>query len=412
MFKGRYIGIGVLAAVGLSCDPPDENPSKTSALQTVDANIQYDIDTSLQRPSEDAFLQISQQFRFFAGFYCHAGNLLVGYTQSLNSQDALSLVSSIEASGANLYCFTREIPNHVPEVVLVPARYSFLALRSWRDTLTRRFLRLPNARGIGINYERNQIVMSVPLGGVEESNVLANSAGLAADAYAVVEQQATSLKSLACPATPFTGTTLLDCIRPVPAGVQIALTSNKGAVIGDCSVTSVNVRGRVAGYVSAGHCMSPTFSQGFDFVYQNQPDPANQIGTESVDPVGFNCGTALNPLNCRYSDSAWVSASTSGQFGTIAQTLAENGNTNPHTVLSCCDHGPCAECIVSSTHPRFYIKGSASAVQGMVVEKMGRTSGWTSGVVKAVCKDENDGLGHTYICNDVSDLMDPLILAA
>jgi hypothetical protein len=63
---------------------------------------------------------------------------------------------------------------------------------------------------------------------------------------------------------------------------------------------------------------------------------------------------------------------------------------------------------VNASHPRFNVYGpAADVVEGMQVEKMGMTSGWTTGTVLDDCSDQySNNSGVWYLCMGISNYLD------
>jgi hypothetical protein len=158
--------------------------------------------------------------------------------------------------------------------------------------------------------------------------------------------------------------TLRDNTRPVIAGVQIRFSQFV------CSLGFSAIRAGVLGFVTASHCSD---RQGtVDNTQYYQPlnrVPAELIGTETVDPA-YVRGISGCPRGrvCRYSDSNFSEGADGVAFdvGTIAKTTGpNNGSLEVAGTFTIADSGP--------------------ATVGQTANKVGRTTGWSQGLVTRTC---------------------------
>src|ERR1041384_1219701 len=73
------------------------------------------INTQLPRPAEDPLLAIANQVPAFAGYYCTAGDLVIGLVSSVTASDTAQVVSLVDKAGVSFYCRNRDYPNHDPQ---------------------------------------------------------------------------------------------------------------------------------------------------------------------------------------------------------------------------------------------------------------------------------------------------------
>lgn len=391
---GRPGPFGWVALISISallgCNDLFDQPEESTTSRT------FSINTNVLRPAEDPLLEIANQVPAFAGYYCADGDLYVNITNGASENSKETLRDLIDISNVASSCMMRSLGRRTPNIILTAARYDFLTLRSWRDTLTEEFFEIPGADGIAIDYIRNRIELTVRTdsGAATSARAFASSFGLPNDSFAVNESSKPQLRA-ACP-TPTDGYDVYSCFRPVPGGVAMIPMPNggPGVLTGQGTITVAGYRWITqgsywqSGFITCAHCVPPALVNNNDWV--SQPDApgdtpnARVIGVETADPPGWTCGS----LQCRYSDSAFVTHTAGGaQTGTILQTLYWNGSK-----------------IRSTTNPRFYIVGSRTAVTGMEVEKVGVASGWRTGTVTNPCADKADGQGHKYICSGVTSL--------
>ena len=181
-------------------------------------------------------------------------------------------------------------------------------------------------------------------------------------------------------------TTLRDTVRPVVGGLQIRFSNYL------CTLGFPAYRNGISGFVTNSHCSTKQGSVDGTKYYQ----PLNQvtdefIGTEIADPAFFKNGVCPRGRQCRYSDAVFSQASNSVSLslGKIAKT--DGVNTGSLT-------------IASDGSARFTIADKGAVTAGGTVNKVGRTTGWTQGVVTAKCA--NVAVSGTNIINLCQDLVE------
>ena len=148
--------------------------------------------------------------------------------------------------------------------------------------------------------------------------------------------------------------TLRDGFRPVPAGVQIGGwapgTLGFNAWLGD-----------TFGFVLNSHCTGARDVVDGTRFYQGDPD--DLIATEIADPPTFTTPPCAAGRKCRYSDSAFAryDAPRAGGFRQLARPSLRGELTGSITL--------------NPAGSRFQIAGTAPALVGQVVNKIGRTTG-------------------------------------
>ena len=335
------------------------------------------ISTSIPRPSEEPLLELSATVDGFAGYYCADGKM-VALLAPVTAVGVEQLESGIDLR-TRPACRTRTAPKVGVALEVAAAKYSFRQLRSWRDSVADEYFAIDGVSSLSIDYRANKIILGATTNNSTVNNLLAVH-GVPQDAYEVVYEG--QLVPQAC-ANPSNGPTLRDCFRPIPGGVQIDETLSGGVFgFGACSTAGANDRLMVeynpafwqSGFLTASHCTSNQWANNSDWIWQKNVDSPvfqQRVGFEFRDPPGYACGSNI----CRSSDAAWIWADNAAvQHGTIARTTWYNGSTT-----------------IDSSNPRFLIVGWLGSVQGMEVEKVGRTTGWTTGTVTSVCVDALNG---------------------
>ena len=196
--------------------------------------------------------------------------------------------------------------------------------------------------------------------------------GVADDDYAVELTQPIENKA-----------TLRDVFRPTVAGVQIHFTQyvcTMGANVDHAGGRS---------FITNSHCTATQGGTEGTVYYQSSSSLApTVIATEAADPVYVKNGPGCpRGKKCRHSDAsrALYASGTASNRGEIAQTTGVNNGS----------------LTVSSTAPVFTITGQDNSTKnfpvGTVVNKVGRTTGWTRGQVTRTCTNTSVSGSTVYL---------------
>jgi hypothetical protein len=166
--------------------------------------------------------------------------------------------------------------------------------------------------------------------------------------------------------------TLRDQAAPIVGGVQIRFSQYL------CSLGFIARRNNVEGFVTASHCSDTQGAVDGTTYYQPLDQVSTDlIGTEIADPPYVRNGAGCpRGKKCRRSDANFSSRASGARtfaLGTIARTTAGSLTINGS----------------------FTVTGEGEAELNDPVEKVGRTTGWTSGVVSNKCA--NTGVSGTSI---------------
>ncbi len=297
---------------------------------------------------DELFLSIESELAGFGGFYIE--------------NDTLVIVSSEVYPTANILRWTvaNSLTKLRPDIAMmalvgriqvVGGDFSFRQLHSIKESLT--LNPLPKVVLVDVDERRNRVLVGVEdEGAVDDVMAILSDRGVSLDAVIVEVVE---------PIVPLAS--LRDRVRPVAGGLQIAFPLTP-PYVGVCTLGFVAIRGGVLGYVTNDHCTSQ--SGVVDGTVHHQPLPDNAVGVEIVDPPFFTTDCPPGYV-CRYSDAIFGQAFTSGimDFGKLMRT-AGIGSLE----------------IVG----RWNIVGeSAFPVLGEVLNKVGRTTGWTQGSVINTC---------------------------
>ncbi len=232
-------------------------------------------------------------------------------------------------------------------------QYGFAQLKAWQDEAGAVF-DLPGVVFTDVDETLNRVAI-----GVEDK-----AAG-AAVTQALMRLQI-PLKAVEIVETPqvLQLATLRDRVRPLQGGLQINFPGYL------CTYGFNATRGGVAGFVTNSHCTTKQGGvEGTQYWQPTQTIDPSVIGVETADPTysKTKCPRTIKGKVCRYSDSAFVRLNpVEFTLGAIAKTTGANNGSLEIT-------------------GSFNISGTGTHAVGTVVNKVGRTSGWSQGAVTRTC---------------------------
>lgn len=166
---------------------------------------------------------------------------------------------------------------------------------------------------------------------------------------------------------------------PLAGGLQIVRN-----VTSACTLGFVAQRNGVLGFVTASHCTSNFL--GGDNTQYTQTGSSTVIGQESVDPAPYPCSYPL-VYQCRGSDASFFASSLQHPM-TVGKILRTTGY---------------GSLTINASKPYFTaISYQDDVILGQIVDKVGRTTGWTSGYVSNTCIDLvvfQNGVAHQIRCS-------------
>jgi hypothetical protein len=360
------VAAGILVAVGACSDVSDRTgPSQPS--------IAPSLEPTAQQPSVNDPVGLARGVRGFGGFFLDREGAPTVYLADPSERGSAerALAPFFAARGID-----------ASRLRVLHADYGYSQLESWFDQASSEALAVPGAVFADLDEASNRLRIGVAHGtaGVEVEHALA---ALGIPAAAVIVQQTSPIRQL---------TTLQDRIRPVPGAAQIDF------ILGICSLGFNAKRLGQLSFVTASHC---TWAQGGvegTIYYQNTwldfSGNVDEIGTEVSDPAYFSSRRGVCPRRrvCRYSDAARAAysiAATDVAFGTIAKTTGLN------TLAP--DIDPTGKFTITAEYP------DKTFAIGSTVNKVGRTTGWTSAPVTQTCVNVNvDGTNITQICQTLA----------
>jgi hypothetical protein len=289
---------------------------------------------------DDVYLALESQVPGFGGMYAEGDTLTVFLTDPGQRGAAERAIAVHQPAG-------------VPAggIQVKQGQYGFSQLKGWQMQANALF-ELPGVVFTDVDESQNRIAVGVEQKGHTGAVMQAlMRMGIPLKAVDIVETGPIAQMA-----------TLRERVRPLQGGLQINFPGYL------CTYGFNAVRGGMPGFVTNSHCT--TDQGGVERTPYYQPtqtaDPA-LIGTEAVDPnySANACPAGMTGKVCRYSDSAFVSLNTTDiALGKIAKT----GKPGSITITG-----------------QYTITDAGAATAGTVVNKMGRTSGWSQGRVTNTC---------------------------
>src|SRR5216117_1614374 len=248
---------------------------------------------------------------------------------------------------------------------VLAARFAYRDLDKWFQQVSNDAFAQGGVVFVDLDEAANRVLVGVERG-VSHANIRSLAARLGVPAQALVVRETDPIVY---------ATTLQDQVRPVVAGLQIHF----GNFL--CSIGFNAVSGGQNSFVTASHCTNTQGgTEGTQYFQSLSSQPNSFIGTEVDDPVykrNLAPGCPKGKL-CRFSDASRAAYASGVSFtlGGIAQTSGPNNGS----------------LTITGT---FNITSEANAIVGDVANKVGRTTGWTQGVVTNTCV--NTGVSGTRI---------------
>ena len=269
------------------------------------------------------------------------------------------------------------------QVKVKKADYDWAELDGYFTAASPEALSVPGAVFVDADEAANRVRIAVEPGGVGRMRAALAKLRMPAGAVVIEERApvtyAVAQAAAAGPrpkAKPGGGASLQGVWRPTVGGVQINFP-------GFLCTLGFNVGG--GSFITNSHC---TTTQGgvenTPYWQPTQTSRPTQIAREAADPTYATGGTCPSGRRCRRSDASRATYlnGTLNSIGKIAKT------GRPGRSLT--------------TTGQFTITAEGSAVVGQVVNKVGRTTGWSQGAVTQTCANVNvSGSNVTQLCQNV-----------
>ncbi len=341
-----------------------------------------------QRPvpgsADDELVQMGRAIPGFGGMFYDAQGYPNVYLRDPEAKASLTALKSLGQG----------------EVRVLRGDYDFAQLVEWKETLVPALLGQPGVVFIDADESRNRVVVGVDAAQVKSLDTGRLDKSLAVKGVpraAVLYQPVPAIHELVKtmdltaddPAKRGAATaSIQSSIRPVPGAVQIIFIALPNAF--GCTIGFNAYLGSAFGFVTNSHCTKnrgtvdgTQYSQGNDVF-------GPIVATEIADPAYFTGDPCPSGYQCRYSDSSFAQYSTTslGSFRQIARPTSRGLLTGSTTLRPATS--------------RFTINGTATALQGQTVNKIGSTTGWTYGPVIATCADVGvTGSTYALLCQNI-----------
>jgi len=313
---------------------------------------------------DDHLARIAEQVPGFGGIFLDEnGRIAVSLVQG----EATTL-SKREIGAAIARALAWDEPRlRAGAIRLLLARYNFLQLKEWYDRLSPQVFEIEGVTLTDIDEARNRLRI-----GVEDEE--AGRRVLAALAAAGIPREAVVVERVE-PILPMA--TLRDKVRPLVGGLQINFPGYL------CTYGFNAVRSGIAGFVTASPCTE--VQGGVENTPYWQPLEATDtfIGTELADPLYTRRLGCPRGRVCRYSDSAFaqLAPGVSASLGYLART------ESPESLVIAGNFRITAE--------------ATRRVKGEVLNKIGRTTGWSQGPITQTCVNVGvTGTRIVLLCQD------------
>ena len=231
--------------------------------------------------------------------------------------------------------------------------FDWVQLERWFAQASVEVLAQSGAVFVDADEASNRVRIGVERGAAGQARGLIARLGIPAEAVIVEETEPIRFAA-----------TLRDRVRPVVGGLQINFPGFL------CTLGFNAIRGGVSSFITNSHCTNTQGgTEGTPYWQPLQSVDPVQIGTEVDDPAYFRRQNGCpNGRRCRFSDASRAAYAPNIQFtlGTLAKTTGANNGS-------------------ITINGSFTIAGEGSAAAGQTVSKVGRTTGWTQGVVTNTC---------------------------
>lgn len=341
--------LAALAALAACADTPTAGPAEP-ALATASSDTILPPPDTIIYDAEQEYEDVALQVKGYAGhWYDEQGDLVVLLTDRSQADLAVQVIRSQQdpelAEGETRTGATR----------IVDAVYDFATLRDWRNAATFPVLAAPGAVAVDLDEERNRVAVWIAdesaRAGVEAE---LRNAGVPL-AAAVIEVTGAA-----------EATNLQGFFNPKQSGYQIQDAAGRTCTLGPPGLTAAPT------YFTASHC-TPAFwaNTGVGF-FQHIVGGGFFIGNEAVDPPGWAC---FGVWVCRWSDAALINiAAGVPTANQVARTTWFAWHWAPGSINAV---GVPAFNVVNPPLWTPRLK--------MVVDKVGRTTGWNRGFVTNTC---------------------------
>jgi hypothetical protein len=279
-------------------------------------------------------------------------------------------------------------------MVVHQGEYDFGQLSRWYSQM-RPVLGMDGVVFTDIDEAQNRLKIGVEAdASVEQIQLALNQLEVPGEAVSIVVTE---------PIVAFKGKTLVERVQPFGGGIQLLFPNPMPGFVSVCTLgfnILLDAPGRSQHhFVTNSHC---TFNRGVvdNTPYYQQPvaplDPKQLIAIEVVDPPFFVTGCPYAPFGfvCRWSDAAiarYLTARTPVKLGAIYRTAFFGTGASAGSIE------------IDRNNPKFFsiTNEVPFPLGGEILDKVGRTTGWTRGPVVSTCVDTGvSGTNIAMLCQD------------
>jgi hypothetical protein len=351
----------VLAAAALAVTACSDSKGPVAPS---DQTAQPDLRQAAQGASDDP-LALAQTVRGFGGLFLDEQGTPTVYLQDTGQRGAAEQALGPWLRGRGLTG---------AQMRVLHADFAWSDLQAWHGKASPVALAIRGAVFSEADGASNRLRIGVERGSGAGGQIRSALAALGIPAAAVTVEETDPIIQM---------TTLQGQLRPVIAGLQINFPGFL------CTLGFNATSSGTAGFVTASHCT--TTQGGVENTPYYQPLQSvngTSIATETIDPVYTTGGGCPAGRRCRRSDASFAKYinSTPNTLGSIART----SSTNRRNLTIVGNYTITADA------------GSSNFTLGAVVNKVGRTTGWSQGKVTASCADVNvSGSDITQLCQTI-----------
>ncbi len=365
-----------LALLGLmlGCQELPPSPVSKNAPEVTRILSSDDGLPTLVRDDESSFADLARSAPSSAGFFLDsAGTVSVWVRNSLDGAAAQANIRRQLVSG-RIAPRERGVP--ISQVRVLNARFTFKQLATLRDLAFDNVLgRVRGVNSLDLDERRNRVTLGLDSKTFASARAQVIPRVLAAggDTSALAFDSVGAFREdmLVVPPDSITN----QSSDPLFGGLAIALEWS-ATDYHACTLGFVAQRNSTLGLVSASHCTSGMYGPDNNPVHQTA---GRRVATETVDAYGYTCGFLSE---CRGADAFFAPSNNAigMAVGLIARTTFSNGGG-----LS----GGNGSRLIDQAKPYWMVTAEENndLYVGSEVQKVGITTGWTHGAIKATCVD-------------------------
>jgi hypothetical protein len=322
------------------------------------------------------FAELSSRVPGFGGYFFDANGDLNVYVTDLSRANAAR--AAVADAARNRAERAQQPWARAAQIIVRRGDFDFQQLDQWRGRLTAA-LHGGGVHLVDVDEAANRIYVGVKDESAKSQlQAAAQKAGIPASALIVEVVPEASLV-----------TTLQQYYRPLVGGLQIDFNSSYCSLGVNVwySNLAVGVPVGTPGFFTASHCSS-TYGGTDGTVYSQG---GTRIGYEMYDPPFFTNAQntrCVTGWNCRWADVTFVAydAGVNRLQGYLAQTQWAGSGVWNAGDMNITGHRQ--------------INGGSWPIVGDYIDKVGRTTGWTSGQVSRTCFDVYIAGGWGFLCQD------------